>query len=147
MRVDFRNVRDSFETRKIAVKAAIDGWQANPHNYGPGKLHKLEGDKTLCGKTLVSCPGRLVEGTTWESITCIGCQNKARSDRERAESNARWEQEQAEREAAREAENEEWWRAYDEYRKSPGWYWRRDAVLERDGALCQGCRKRRAAII
>jgi len=37
-----------------------------------------------------------------------------------------------------------WWDEYNAYLASPEWKAIRIAVLERDGYLCQGCRKRRA---
>jgi 5-methylcytosine-specific restriction endonuclease McrA len=35
-------------------------------------------------------------------------------------------------------------RAYEEYINSPAWRFKRQLVLDRDGGICQGCRKREA---
>lgn len=52
---------------------------------------------------------------------------------------ARWE---AERQEAEQEKNEKsliWWRNYNAYLKTPGWYKIRQAVLTRDNNLCQAC--------
>jgi len=46
---------------------------------------------------------------------------------------------------AEKAEHDRQWRTeYDAYLASPEWARRRAAVLEREGYLCEGCRKQRA---
>lgn len=50
-----------------------------------------------------------------------------------------------ERTAQRETERAEWFVWYNDYLCSDEWYEKRQAVLKRDGYLCQGCRIHRAS--
>lgn len=45
---------------------------------------------------------------------------------------------------AQERESEDWWRKYNAYLQTDKWKSKRARVLERDGNLCQACRKRKA---
>ena len=56
----------------------------------------------------------------------------------------RWQQNQSEIEAQKEEERLRWWEKYNRYLETPAWKDKRRRVLERDGGLCQACRKRTA---
>ena len=60
----------------------------------------------------------------------------------------RWTEEAADRERQRLIEKDQeqalWWAEYNDYLQSGDWQARRLMVLERDGHLCQGCRRERA---
>lgn len=49
------------------------------------------------------------------------------------------------REAAQNEQNEQWWKQYSLYLKSQAWHRIRQAVLERDGNICQACLRNKAA--
>jgi hypothetical protein len=55
----------------------IVNYQSKPHQWGPGKVHRVDpsGGATACGLTITSAPGpRNVDGeTTLEEITCGRC--------------------------------------------------------------------------
>ena len=60
---------------------------AHPHSRGLGKVHLVNGETTLCGRTLEQCPGDPSFGRI-EEITCGSCL-KMIADRERRE-NENW---------------------------------------------------------
>jgi 5-methylcytosine-specific restriction endonuclease McrA len=112
-------------------------YQAAPHQFGPGKVHALEGDglKTACGQLLSECPGCEVRA----SVNCRLCLRSLRSREERKAREAEWAVRSAQYQAEQERKNREWWERYDKYLASPEWLALRRAVLKRDGHLCQGC--------
>lgn len=56
-----------------------------------------------------------------------------------------YQQARREHTSKRETERAEWFVWYNDYLCSDEWYEKRQAVLKRDGYLCQGCRKQRAS--
>lgn len=50
-----------------------------------------------------------------------------------------WERISNERRSEWESKNAQWWDGYNEYLLSDKWKARREAVLKRDGYVCQGC--------
>ncbi len=119
---------------------------ANPHKFGPGKVHVFKDGKTRCGKTRENTPGKVVQGTL-EAVTCKGCLTYLQSDRERERKDREWQQRRAEWEAERQRKNERWWRDYDEYLQTPEWRRRRDRVMYRAGTVCEGCLEQEAVMV
>lgn len=123
-------------------------WAANPHQFGPGKVHIVdESDetKTFCGRFLDAIPG------SWsgaKQATCRVCldavvgrpRRAAESERYQREAEAR----RAEIERQRAAENQAWWDSYNAYLKSDAWKARRSKVLQRADGVCEGCMSARA---
>jgi hypothetical protein len=80
---------------------------ADAHKFGPGKIHILDReDRTLCGRSLDSCPGQIRKGHE-DDVTCQLCARSWVAAKQRAE----WERRQQEREA-------EWRRQSDERQAS-----------------------------
>ena len=70
-------------------------WRANAHQWGPGKLHAIDGDKpskTMCGKSIDSVPGNATEG---DDLTCNIRLKAIVTRREHAEASERWAQQSA----------------------------------------------------
>lgn len=114
-------------------------WAADPHQYGPGKIHILddkEDGRTLCGKFTSTMPGK---PTSASRANCKICLNgvESRAERERWASEA--EKRTAEAQAQRERENAEWNTWYQSYLRSPAWAMRRRLVMERAKGICEGC--------
>lgn len=126
---------------------------ADPHQWGPGKVHVLkfdEGlgeDRTFCGKTLVSCPGTSKQGRL-SQMTCAVCRNAWDAHQQALIRAAKWQAEHEERRAMNEAAREEASRqrreAYDRYLDSDTWANRRLKVLQRADWVCEGCGSARA---
>lgn len=119
-------------------------WAADPHKFGPGKIHLIDLDKpeqTYCGKMLAAFSGRPF--FTGEA-TCLMCRNAPlKRKQQAAESEARQKEwEKIQREHA--DKTSEWWKQYNEYLASPEWKVRREAVLQRAGFICEGCGVERA---
>jgi hypothetical protein len=55
-----------------------------------------------------------------------------------------WERERDRRFAEMEREQKQWRESYEDYLQTPEWADKRQRVLEREGGLCEGCRKRPA---
>jgi hypothetical protein len=117
--------------------------RADPHRFGPGKVHLFTNNRTRCGKSRESCPGKL-ERDGLDQIDCKGCLNGIEADHRRQRQQVEWEHEQAVREAQRQRESERWWAQYNAYLESPQWRRRRELVLSRAGGVCEGCGERRA---
>jgi hypothetical protein len=88
---------------------------ADRHQWGPGLIHVFddEKEKTLCGKTIALCPGKLRRGAILD-VTCKVCTRSldARLSAARYAVEAR---------RIREEENQRWWEAYNGYLASPAW--------------------------
>jgi hypothetical protein len=116
--------------------------RANPHIWGPGKVHQIatEKQRTLCGKSRAACPGTPFWGVVTD-ISCKACLNAREAAARQIEQQRRhmeWQRQQAE-------ETARWWTAYNEYLASPIWLEKRRRVLERAHYVCEGCAIRRAA--
>lgn len=120
-------------------------WSAEPHEFGPGKVHLVDAEneeKTLCGKWLKAVPGKL---TTSGRATCKICLN-AIENRKHNQIMAAERQRESERlERERVAHSKEWWAWYNEYLRSPAWRDRAALVKKRAGGICEGCGTRPAA--
>lgn len=129
------------------MKTAVALWAADPHQYGPGKVHVVDAekaDRTYCGKMLAACPGK---PTTAREATCQICRNAVAKlpERERqreqwARDRERWEQRQQEIAREREEENRQFWEQYNAYLRSPVWQKKRTLVIQRAGGICEACR-------
>lgn len=119
-------------------------WAADPHQYGPGKIHIVDdedGSRTFCGKILSAMPGK---PTTATKATCRICLNAVPNREQQKLWRANAEKQQAEREADRVAQNERWWAWYNAYLSSEAWRDRRRKVLSRANGRCEGCLDRTA---
>ena len=114
-------------------------WAADPHEFGPGKVHIVDDKdetKTMCGRFTSAIPGRRADAS---KPTCKTCLNAvvARPDRERQQQ--QWAKVHAERERQRAEDNERWQAWYRQYLSSPEWAERRRLVMERARGICEGC--------
>lgn len=119
-------------------------WQADPHKFGPGKVHVIDADdnkKTCCGQFLEACPGKI---TTTLSASCKNCLNTEVRRRERDARKEQQEREQAQFTAQREQERRERKIEYHEYLQTQEWRDKSQAVLKRANYVCEGCGKARA---
>jgi len=146
----------SFSTEKERPAGeVVDLLHADPHRFGPGKTHiwDYQEAKTLCGRSLVKCPGEVEAAGRVGAVTCDLCIRSRRvaerRERERVEAEAqaadarrRWDADRHDREA----ERERWWAWYDAYLASAEWKARRALVLKRAGGVCEGCGKAPATI-
>jgi hypothetical protein len=75
-------------------------WQADPHQFGPGKVHVItRGDKkTLCGLLLTACPGKIANTL---SPSCKNCLNAEARREERDYREEQEEQKEREQELER----------------------------------------------
>ena len=123
-------------------------WAANPHEYGPGKVHIIDDEeprKTYCGRFLEAIPGSpLKQGRA----TCKTCLNGVVARPERRAQQETYEREYAAIRAAEEAQRaedrREWFSWYSTYLRSPAWRERSASVIRRAGGVCEGCGKRPA---
>jgi hypothetical protein len=69
---------------------------------------------------------------------------RAAQENEQNEHEREWRERAEQREREWQQKNEQWWDWYNEYLQSPEWWKLHTLVMERDGHLCQGCRKRPA---
>lgn len=114
-------------------------WSADPHRYGPGKIHIVDGkddSKTLCGKFLAAMPGSQSKAT---HATCKICLDAVVRRPEQERRQEEYEKRRAEHEAQRTKENEQWQAWYQQYLKSSEWAERRRLVIQRAGGICEGC--------
>ena len=114
-------------------------WAADPHQYGPGKVHIIDGDdkaKTLCGRFTSATPGK---PTSAAKATCLICLNAVVSRPEYEKRQAEYEKQRLEREEARSEENRAWQAWYQTYLRSPAWAVLRVKVMQRAGGTCEGC--------
>ena len=116
---------------------------ADRHQFGAGKIHVFDGERTLCGRTPEQCPGRIEPGNL-DHITCLLCVRSLEAERHRVEQEREYARRNAEYEARRARDDREWREWYDLYLRSPEWAERRRLVLERASGRCEGCRKRGA---
>ena len=56
-----------------------------------------------------------------------------------------WHEQQARRDQQNEAKEAEWWSRYEEYMLLGEWLAKREAVIRRDGYICQACLRARAS--
>jgi 5-methylcytosine-specific restriction endonuclease McrA len=126
-------------------------WAANPHEYGPGKVHMVDPEnreKTYCGRFTAAIPGKPVQTG---KATCQIClqgplrraeqkKNEERWARDREE----WEKRRAAENAQRERERAEYRARYHAYLETPQWREKSQLVISRAGGVCQGCGKARA---
>lgn len=125
-------------------------WAANPHQFGPGKVHIIDdkdGAKTLCGCMLVATPGHRSE----KLPDCKKClkyfEDRPQRERQAEEYRREYEARKAAEDAAREQQNREWWASYNAYLRTPEWGKRRKLVFKRAGNVCEGCHERPASQI
>jgi hypothetical protein len=89
---------------------------------------------TDCGKLLANhLPHRLATSNT-------PTVDLAALDRWNDEQRDFWKNQAAVYQERRDAERREWLKAHSQYLATPEWWDKREAVLEREGKLCQGCR-------
>lgn len=134
-----------------SVECGAGLWQADPHQFGPGKTHVVDASeptKTLCGKWLKATPGQMLEKGL---ATCKICLNAIENREHRRAMQEHWreegerrERERAEQERLRAIQNREWWARYDAYLRSPQWKQKAEAVKRRAGGMCEGCEMRKA---
>jgi hypothetical protein len=127
-----------------SVTIAAGLWAADPHEFGPGKIHLVDAEnteRTLCGKWLKAVPGKL---TNTGRGTCRICLNAVenRTHSRLMEEDRQRDRERSERERA--AQSREWWTWYNQYLKSPAWRERAAMVKRRSGGMCEGCGARAA---
>jgi len=133
-----RKERDALETEG-SLNIAAGLWAADPHEFGPGKVHLVDAEnteRTLCGKWLRAVPGKIA--TTGRG-TCKICLN-AVENRQHNKLMAEQRKAECERiERARLQQNKEWWDWYNAYLRSPAWRERAAQVRRRAGGICEGC--------
>jgi len=123
------------------LQSVLDGaprWAANPHQFGPGKIHIIDPDRTgqtICGKWLSAIPGNRTPAVATCKICSNGVINRVVAERERL----KWQNESAMRAQLDHERNQEWWTRYNAYLNGPVWRAKRDAVMRRAGNLCEGC--------
>ena len=129
--------------------------RAYPHQWGPGKVHQVDCEQTLCGKHLRYCPGEQFKGFH-DEITCEVCLRSRETRARRAEWEAQQEQLARQRMdyEARQAQQarpmnyderqRQWQSDYREYLLSSIWLGKRARVMRRAGGMCEGCGCRRA---
>lgn len=127
-----------------AQEIAAGLWFANPHEYGPGKVHLVDAEsqeKTLCGKFL-----RAIPGTRRDSgrATCKICLNAVETRANRKVSEEHWKKERERLEREREQQEREWRARYNRYMSSPEWREKASLVKKRANGICEGCGKNRA---
>lgn len=133
---------EGFNSELISILPLL---KADDHDWGTGHVHQInpDNDTTLCGQSPARCPGSKFFGEAHQ-ITCKAC-IRSREAREAQEARSRAWEEQRAKEQAKFNEGRELRREhYKIYRQTPVWRDRRMLVLEREGGLCQGCRRRRA---
>lgn len=119
-------------------------WAADPHQYGNGKVHIIDGEnakQTMCGRWLHAVPGKKIEVGRATCQVCLNAvENRARNqerseeyERQRLQRSAEYEQRRKERDAQ-----------YSAYLLSPQWKARRAKVMKRAGGICEACLERRA---
>jgi hypothetical protein len=119
--------------------------RADPHRYGPGKVHILQDGRTRCGKERSACPGQeelCDDGLDF--VDCKGCLNSLEAQRRREEREHEGQRQRAERQARWEDEQRLERERYNAYLWSPEWRDRRARVMQRAGTLCEGCLEQRA---
>ena len=118
-------------------------WKANPHQWGPGKIHIIheDGEKTVCGKLLSKVPGRHIPAN---SHNCEACTKVLETAERREQQEREWEQRQKEWAAQRAAAGREWRKQHNAYLQTPEWRRRHDLVMARENYLCESCRINRA---
>lgn len=125
-------------------KAQYALWAADPHEFGPGKIHLVDNEdheRTLCGKWLKAVPGKL---TRAGRATCKICLNAVENRANRKVQQAECERQAEQLRSQREAESREWWANYNAYLRSPEWAKRRQKVLKRANGICESCLDRPA---
>ena len=124
----------------MSMQSLFELWAANPHQYGPGKVHIVDPkdkSKTLCGRFLAAVPGSYnPEGKP----TCRICLDATVRRPEQERQQQEWERRRAEQERQKAAERRQWQSWYANYLSSPEWRTRRALVMERADGLCEGCR-------
>lgn len=119
-------------------------WAADPHQFGPGKVHIVNVDdesKTFCGRALAAIAGKM---SATGRATCRTCLNAFELKPERDAQRAQWQAANEQREADRVAQNERWWTWYTEYLRSPEWRSVRARAIARAKGTCEGCAERPA---
>lgn len=119
-------------------------WAADPHQYGPGKVHIVDDSdkaKTLCGRFLSAIPGKSATAT---KPTCRICLDAVVRRPEQERQRQEYARQQAERERMRQEQNAQWHAWYEQYLRTPQWLSRRAKVMERANGICEGCMVERA---
>lgn len=113
-------------------------WQANPHEYGAGKIHVIDEEdpaKTMCGRYLDAVPGKVFTGKP----TCKVCMDRVVARPVQRKQSEIYEAQRQQVDAAREFERKQWWAQYNVYLKSEQWRKVRARVLKRAQYRCEGC--------
>lgn len=120
-------------------------WAADPHKFGPGKVHGIDPEKplqTYCGKVMSAYPGKPVSGRDVSCQICAAAPTKRKANEERSlELRLQYEAEQKLRETIKAQEDAEWWARYNGYLRTPEWRRRSALVIARAGGICEGCRE------
>jgi hypothetical protein len=131
-------------TNTTANTATQRLWAADPHQYGPGKVHIVDSSdesKTMCGRFVAAIPGRSASA---RQATCRICLDAVMRRPENERRREEYEKLRIERETQRAEENEKWHSWYESYLKTPEWAHRQRKVLERSRGICEGCLVNRA---
>lgn len=120
-------------------------WAADPHKFGPGKVHGIDPEKplqTYCGKIMSAYPGKPVSGREVSCQICAAAPGKREANKQRSEeSRFRWEAEQRLREIKKAEYDAARWARYNAYLRSPQWREISQRVLNRAQRVCDGCGK------
>lgn len=120
-------------------------WAADPHQYGPGKVHIVDGNeetKTLCGRFLAAVPGAI---STSGKPTCRICLDAVVRRPEQERQRQEYEKRRLDLERQRAVDDRQWQDWYQGvYLKSPAWKARREKVMQRANGVCEGCLVARA---
>lgn len=114
-------------------------WAADPHRFGPGKVHAIDHDRplqTYCGKVMSAFPGKPVSSG---SVTCKVCGDAPARRANDAARRQEWEHQQQERERQQSEQDAAWWNRYNTYLQSAAWRELRARVLLRAQNRCEGC--------
>jgi len=124
---------------QIAKQRDVQLWQADPHQFGPGKTHALDPEKTertYCGKITSAIPGRPI---SVGQVTCKVCIDGPARRQQAAEREEQVRAEQLVRESERESQLRDYRDRYHAYLQTDEWRGRSRKVLERAKGLCEGC--------
>lgn len=119
-------------------------WAAEPHQFGPGKVHVVDGEnaeQTICGRWLRAVPGKL---TPNGRATCQVCLNAIENRARQQERSEEYERQRVQREREFAQRSRERREQYASYLRSPQWLARRAKVMKRAGGICEACLERKA---
>lgn len=129
----------------MGMVEAMKTFKANPHQFGPGKIHYIDPadeSKTWCGRPLSGIPGRMLESG---KPTCLLCAERPERERQSEERKREYEAMRTAEDAERARQDREWWASYNAYLRTPEWANRRRLVFKRAGNVCEACLSRPAS--